>query len=43
MTRKPDVRLRRAYEQPLPDDGQRILVDRLWPRGLSRDTARVGE
>jgi uncharacterized protein YeaO (DUF488 family) len=30
------VRLKRVYEQPAAADGMRVLVDRLWPRGLSR-------
>jgi len=30
------IRLRRAYDDPAPDDGRRILVDRIWPRGRSR-------
>ena len=33
--------LKRAYEPPLPQDGVRILVDRLWPRGLSKTDARI--
>jgi uncharacterized protein YeaO (DUF488 family) len=33
-----NVRLKRAYEPPAPDDGERILVDRLWPRGVSGPT-----
>ena len=37
------VRVRRVYEPPEPDDGVRVLVDRLWPRGLSRDAAHVDE
>jgi uncharacterized protein YeaO (DUF488 family) len=37
----PDVRLRRAYEPPTPDDGTRILVDRLWPRGVSKAEAAL--
>ncbi|MEU0335209.1 DUF488 family protein [Streptomyces sp. NPDC006193] len=37
------VRLRRVYEPPEPDDGLRVLVDRLWPRGLAKDAARVDE
>jgi uncharacterized protein YeaO (DUF488 family) len=32
----PGVRIRRAYEPRQPDDGRRVLVDRLWPRGLSK-------
>ncbi|MFH9329192.1 DUF488 domain-containing protein [Streptomyces althioticus] len=35
------VRVRRVYEAPEPDDGVRVLVDRLWPRGLSKDAAHV--
>ncbi|MER5216466.1 DUF488 family protein [Streptomyces sp. NPDC002838] len=37
------VRVRRVYESPDPDDGVRVLVDRLWPRGLSKDAAHVDE
>jgi len=35
MKRRP-VRLKRVYEQPTVADGTRVLVDRLWPRGLSK-------
>jgi uncharacterized protein YeaO (DUF488 family) len=35
------VRLRRVYEPPSPEDGVRVLVDRLWPRGLSKAEASV--
>jgi len=35
------IRLKRVYEQPSPDDGSRVLVDRLWPRGLTREQAPV--
>jgi uncharacterized protein YeaO (DUF488 family) len=35
--------LKRAYEPASPDDGVRILVDRLWPRGVSRDKASLDE
>jgi uncharacterized protein YeaO (DUF488 family) len=38
---KPDIRLKRAYEAPLPEDGKRILVDRLWPRGLRKADAAI--
>jgi uncharacterized protein YeaO (DUF488 family) len=37
------VRLKRAYEQPASSDGYRVLVDRLWPRGVSREEARLDE
>jgi uncharacterized protein YeaO (DUF488 family) len=33
--------VKRAYEPASPDDGQRVLVDRLWPRGLSKARARL--
>ena len=36
-----DIRLKRAYDPPSPDDGLRILVERLWPRGLSKERAAV--
>src|SRR4051794_40804955 len=35
------VRPKRAYDPPAQEDGLRVLVDRLWPRGLKRDTARI--
>lgn len=35
------VAIKRAYEAPTPHDGTRVLVDRLWPRGLSKERARV--
>ncbi|MFD3589983.1 DUF488 domain-containing protein [Streptomyces sp. NPDC058683] len=37
------VRVRRIYEPPEPEDGVRVLVDRLWPRGLSKADAHVDE
>ncbi|MEU3854821.1 DUF488 family protein [Streptomyces sp. NPDC029554] len=37
------VRVRRVYDPPEPQDGVRVLVDRLWPRGLAKDAARVDE
>lgn len=40
---QPDVRVRRVYEEPTPQDGTRVLVDRLWPRGLRKDAARFDE
>lgn len=39
----PDVRLRRIYDEPSTDDGARVLVDRVWPRGLSKDKAQLDE
>lgn len=38
---KLDVRLKRAYLPPSPDDGVRVLVDRLWPRGLRKSDAAI--
>ncbi len=35
------IKIKRIYDPPAPDDGFRILVDRLWPRGLSKDKAKV--
>lgn len=35
------LKLKRAYDAPEPDDGLRVLVDRLWPRGVSKDSARI--
>jgi len=31
-----DIRVRRAYDAPSAEDGRRVLVDRVWPRGLRR-------
>lgn len=36
-----DIRVKRVYEPPAPDDGCRVLVDRLWPRGLKKDAAAL--
>ena len=38
-----NVRLRRAYEDPASDDGHRVLVDRVWPRGRTKDELRLDE
>lgn len=35
--------IRRAYEPPTHNDGQRILVDRVWPRGVSKESAHLDE
>ncbi|MEV4702357.1 DUF488 family protein [Actinoplanes sp. NPDC049316] len=35
------TKIKRAHEEPSEDDGYRILVDRLWPRGISKDRARL--
>ncbi|MGC9500193.1 DUF488 domain-containing protein [Streptomyces sp. WG7] len=38
-----NVRVHRVYDPPGPDDGVRVLVDRLWPRGVAKDAAHVDE
>jgi uncharacterized protein YeaO (DUF488 family) len=38
---RPTFVLKRVYEPPSPTDGCRVLVDRLWPRGLSKEKARI--
>jgi uncharacterized protein YeaO (DUF488 family) len=35
------IRIKRVYEEPAKEDGYRILVDRLWPRGLTKQRAKV--
>jgi uncharacterized protein YeaO (DUF488 family) len=37
------IRARRVYEAPAADDGARVLVDRVWPRGLRKDAARLDD
>lgn len=37
------VRVRRVYDPVRPDDGVRVLVDRLWPRGLAKEDAHIDE
>jgi uncharacterized protein YeaO (DUF488 family) len=37
------ILLKRAYEKPNPEDGKRILVERLWPRGLKKENAKIDE
>lgn len=37
------IKLKRAYEPPARDDGTRILIDRLWPRGVKRADAAIDE
>ena len=36
-----DLRRKRAYDSASPDDGYRVLVDRLWPRGVSKERAAI--
>ena len=35
------IAIKRVYEEPVPGDGARILVDRLWPRGVSKERAKL--
>lgn len=37
------IRVRRVYEDVEPGDGARVLVDRIWPRGLTRDVVRADD
>jgi len=37
------IQLKRVYEKPSADDGKRILVERLWPRGVKKEDAHVDE
>ena len=39
----PAPRTKRIYDEAEPDDGYRVLVDRVWPRGVSRERARLDE
>ena len=38
-----NVKLKRAYEPPAPDDGTQVLIDRLWPRGISKERAAIDQ
>jgi len=37
------IKIKRLYDAPEDSDGKRILVDRLWPRGVAKDKARIDE
>lgn len=37
------VRIQRAYEAPAPEDGARILIDRLWPRGVKKEALQLAD
>ncbi|HET9102561.1 MAG TPA: DUF488 family protein [Solirubrobacteraceae bacterium] len=39
----PDVRIKRVYDPAEDDDGYRVLVDHIWPRGVSRERARLDQ
>src|SRR4051812_19598155 len=36
-----NIAIKRIYEEPEPDDGVRVLVDRLWPRGIKKENASI--
>ena len=40
-TTTPALRIKRVYDPPADDDGMRVLIDRLWPRGLGKASARI--
>jgi uncharacterized protein YeaO (DUF488 family) len=40
---QPKVQVRRVYDEPAPGDGTRVLVDRIWPRGLTKAKAALDE
>jgi uncharacterized protein YeaO (DUF488 family) len=37
----PDIKIKRIYDEPQPNDGFRILVDRVWPRGMTKEEAAI--
>ncbi len=41
MSPKRTIHLKRAYDPPAPADGRRILVERLWPRGVTKEAAQL--
>ena len=43
MAQARQVQVRRVYDPPEDDDGQRVLVDRLWPRGMSKQRAELAD
>jgi uncharacterized protein YeaO (DUF488 family) len=43
MAKRAEVRVRRVYEPPARGDGSRVLVDRIWPRGLAKTKADLDE
>lgn len=40
---KPVIKVKRAYDEPARSDGCRVLVDRVWPRGMSKDALRLDD
>jgi len=42
-TKQHGIHIKRAYEDPAPSDGVRLLVDRLWPRGLTKERLKIDD
>jgi uncharacterized protein YeaO (DUF488 family) len=40
---KPVIQIKRAYDKPSKKDGYRVLIDRLWPRGVTKEAAAINE
>jgi uncharacterized protein YeaO (DUF488 family) len=43
MSWRENIQIKRVYEKPAEDDGYRVLIDRLWPRGLQKKNAAIDE
>ncbi len=41
MAKSPTIKIKRIYDSPAGDDGFRVLVDRLWPRGVKKEEAKL--
>jgi uncharacterized protein YeaO (DUF488 family) len=41
LAARPDIRIKRIYDDPMPTDGFRVLVDRIWPRGITKREANL--
>jgi uncharacterized protein YeaO (DUF488 family) len=39
----PMIKIKRIYDPPLPNDGKRIYIDRLWPRGMKKEEVKIDE
>ena len=43
MARKAHIKIKRVYDEPAASDGRRVLVDRIWPRGLRKEQAALDD
>lgn len=43
LSMKPTIQIQRVYDEPQKKDGYRVLVDRLWPRGIKKEAAPIDE